>query len=159
MLEKVEGLSLEDRFNFCFAPVNIRDPKAMYHLLRFAQSYSMNVPVSLAMGVPKFSARNDMELLDLESKHQVVSMYLWLSNHFKEESFPYVKKAEGMASDIAELLGESLIKADWKPESRNQGKKGEDREEGYQRPRSMVKMQEKKRQEKENSGSVEKVTV
>lgn len=152
MLEKVKGLSLEDRFNFCFAPVNIRDPKAMYHLLRFADSYSRNVPVSLAMGMPKCSARNDMELLDLESKHQVLSMYLWLSNHFKEECFPYVKKAEGMAGGIAELLGESLIKVDWKPESRSQGRK----EEGYQRPRSLVKLQEKKRQEKDLE-SVEKV--
>ncbi|KAJ0907652.1 putative RNA helicase [Helianthus annuus] len=157
MLEKVQGLSLEDRFNFCFAPVNIRDPKAMYHLLRFAQSYAQNVPVSLAMGMPKSSARNDTELLDLESKHQVVSMYLWLSNHFKEEKFPYVKKAEAMATDIAELLGQSLIKANWKPESRNQGKKSNDDEDGYQRPRSMVKLQERKRQEKDLK-SVEKVT-
>ncbi|KAM7515424.1 hypothetical protein LguiA_005007 [Lonicera macranthoides] len=29
MLEKVQAISLEDRFNFCFAPVNIRDTKAM----------------------------------------------------------------------------------------------------------------------------------
>ncbi|KAL8211274.1 hypothetical protein R6Q57_005711 [Mikania cordata] len=158
MLEKVQGLSLEDRFNFCFAPVNIRDPKAMYHLLRFAQSYSQNVPVSLAMGMPKSSARNDTELLDLESKHQVLSMYLWLSNHFKEETFPYVKKAEAMATDIAELLGESLIKVNWKPESRNQGKKGNDNEDGYQRPRSLVKLQEQKRQEKDLK-SAEKVTA
>ncbi|XP_076953392.1 DExH-box ATP-dependent RNA helicase DExH18, mitochondrial-like [Bidens hawaiensis] len=157
MLEKVQGLSLEDQFNFCFAPVNIRDPKAMYHLLRHAQSYSENVPVSLAMGMPKSSARNDTELLDLESKHQVVSMYLWLSNHFKEETFSYVKKAEAMATDIAELLGESLIKASWKPESRNQGKKN-DLEDGYHRPRSMVKLQKQKRQEKDLN-SIEKVTA
>nr|GEU58296.1 DExH-box ATP-dependent RNA helicase DExH18, mitochondrial-like [Tanacetum cinerariifolium] len=156
MLEKVQGLSLEDRFNFCFAPVNIRDPKAMFHLLRFAQSYSQNVPVSLAMGMPTCSARNDTELLDLETKHQVLSMYLWLSNHFKEETFPYVKKAEAMATDIAELLGQSLIKANWKPESRNQGKKHNDKDDGYERPRSMVKLQDKKRQEKD-SQSVEKV--
>ncbi|KVI08607.1 DExH-box ATP-dependent RNA helicase DExH18, mitochondrial [Cynara cardunculus var. scolymus] len=158
MLEKVQGLSLEDRFNFCFAPVNIRDPKAMYHLARFAQSYSQNVPVSLAMGMPTASARNDTELLDLETKHQVVSMYLWLANHFKEETFPYVKKAETMATDIAELLGESLIKASWKPESRNPGKKRNDNADGYQRPRSLVKLQEKKRQEKD-SESVEKVSA
>ena len=56
MLEKVQGLSFEDRFNFCFAPVNIRDPKAMYHLLRFASAYSQNVPVNIAMGMPKGSA-------------------------------------------------------------------------------------------------------
>ncbi|KAI5648106.1 hypothetical protein M9H77_34111 [Catharanthus roseus] len=149
MLEKVKGLSLEDRFNFCFAPVNIRDPKAMYHLLRFASLYSQKLPVNIAMGVPASTARNDSELLDLETKHQVLSMYLWLSNHFEEDKFPYVKRAELMATDIAELLGQSLTKASWKPESRQSGKqKTQEKDGGYDRPRSLVKLQEKKRQEK-----------
>lgn len=148
MLEKVQCLSLEDRFNFCFAPVNIRDPKAMYHLLRFASSYSQNLPVSIAMGVPKASAKNDTELLDLETKHQVLSMYMWLSYRFKEDTFPYVKKAEKMAEDIAELLGESLTKANWKPESRNaKNRESQKKEDGYQRPRSLIKVQEKNRRE------------
>ncbi|CAH9057812.1 unnamed protein product [Cuscuta epithymum] len=122
MLEKVSGLSLEDRFNFCFAPVNIRDPKAMYHLLRFASSYGQSLPVNIAMGMPKCSARNDSELLDLETRHQVLSTYMWLSNHFKKGMFPYFQKAEAMAAGVAELLGESLTKACWKPESRTVGK-------------------------------------
>jgi ATP-dependent RNA helicase SUPV3L1/SUV3 len=144
MLEKVQGLSLEDRFNFCFAPVNIRDPKAMFHLLRFASAYSQKVPVNIAMGMPKGSARNDAELLDLETKHQVLSMYLWLSHHFKEETFPYVKKAEAMATDIADLLGQSLSKANWKPESRQAGQpKPRQKEDGNERPRSLVKLYEK----------------
>ncbi|XP_023514781.1 DExH-box ATP-dependent RNA helicase DExH18, mitochondrial [Cucurbita pepo subsp. pepo] len=143
MLEKVQGLSLADRFNFCFAPVNVRDPKAMYHLLRFASSYSHNVPVNIAMGMPKGSARNDMELLDLETKHQVLSMYLWLSQHFKEETFPYVKKAKVMATDIADLLGQSLTKANWKPESRQAGKPKSQSKEGHEKPRSPVSLYEK----------------
>ncbi|KAM7519843.1 hypothetical protein LguiB_018805 [Lonicera macranthoides] len=148
MLEKVQAISLEDRFNFCFAPVNIRDPKAMYHLLRFASSFAQKLPVNIAMGMPKCSARNDTELLDLETKHQVLSMYLWLSNHFKEETFPYVKKAEAMATDIADLLGQSLIKACWKPESRNKPKsKPEENEDGHERPRSLIKLYKKKRDE------------
>ncbi|KAL2239675.1 UNVERIFIED_CONTAM: DExH-box ATP-dependent RNA helicase DExH18, mitochondrial [Sesamum indicum] len=143
MLERIQGLSLEDRFNFCFAPVNIRDPKAMYHLLRFASSYAQKLPVNIAMGMPKCSARNDSELLDLETRHQVLSMYLWLSNHFEEERFPYVKKAETMATDIAQLLAESLIKANWKPESRNAGKsKPQEKEDGYERPMSLIKLRE-----------------
>ncbi|KAJ4973911.1 hypothetical protein NE237_007085 [Protea cynaroides] len=149
MLEKVEGLSLQDQFNFCFAPVNIRDPKAMYHLLRFASSYSQNVPVSIAMGMPKGSARNDAELLDLETKHQVLSMYLWLSHHFKKDNFPYVQKVTEMATDIAELLGQSLTKANWKPESRQAGKsKPQGKEDGYKRPMSLIKVYQKKRDEK-----------
>lgn len=143
MLEKVQGLSLEDRFNFCFAPVNIRDPKAMYHLLRYATSYAQNLPVNIAMGMPKASAKNDTELLDLETKHQVLSMYLWLSHHFREETFPYVKKAEAMATDIADLLGQSLTNACWKPESRKQ--KPQEKKEGYERPKSIVQILEKKR--------------
>lgn len=144
MLEKIQGLSLENRFNFCFAPVNIRDPKAMYHLLRFASSYAQKLPVNIAMGIPKCSARNDSELLDLETRHQVLSMYLWLSNHFEEERFPYVKKAETMATDISKLLGESLINACWKPESRNAGKsKHQNEEDDYKRPTSIIKLHQK----------------
>ncbi|XP_068643813.1 DExH-box ATP-dependent RNA helicase DExH18, mitochondrial-like isoform X2 [Aristolochia californica] len=145
MLEKVQGLSLEDRFNFCFAPVNVRDPKAMFHLLKFASSYSQNLPVGIAMGMPKGSARNDTELLDLESKHQVVSMYLWLSNHFTEETFPYVEKATTMATDIADLLGQSLAKACWKPESRNAGRP-KPQQDGYERPSSLIQEYHQKRQ-------------
>lgn len=169
MLEKVQGLSLEDRFNFCFAPVNFRDPKAMYHLHRFAALYSIKVPVSIAMGMPKGSARNDAELQDLETKHQVLSVYLWLSQHFKKEIFPYKKKAEEMAIDIADLLGQSLIKACWKPESRQGGnprpqqkEDGHERHkgDGYRRPNSLVKIYEKKRQEKELlQGHSQKVVV
>ncbi|GAV72329.1 Helicase_C domain-containing protein/SUV3_C domain-containing protein [Cephalotus follicularis] len=145
MLEKVQGLSLEDRFNFCFAPVNIRDPKAMYHLLRFASAYSQNVPVNIAMGMPRGSAKNDQELLDLETKHQILSMYLWLSHHYEEGTFPYVQKAEAMATDIAGLLGESLTKACWKPESRQARKpKPEQKKDGYERPRSIIRKKQEK---------------
>lgn len=144
MLEKVQELSLEDRFNFCFAPVNIRDPKAMYHLVRFASAYSQKVPVNIYIGMPKASASSDAELLDLESKHQVVSMYLWLSQHFERENFPYVQKAETMATDIAGLLAESLFKANWKPKSRNTGKPTpQPKADVYDRPRSLIKLKEK----------------
>ncbi|XP_021673167.2 DExH-box ATP-dependent RNA helicase DExH18, mitochondrial [Hevea brasiliensis] len=161
MLEKVQGLSLEDRFNFCFAPVNIRDPKAMYHLLKFASSYSQKVPVGIAMGMPKGSAQNDSELLDLETKHQVLSTYLWLSHQFKEETFPYVKKAETMATEIADLLGQSLIQARWKPESRKAGKpRPQQQKDGFERPKSLIK-QYIERRKKQNSSQEcsEKVAV
>ncbi|KAL5722745.1 RNA helicase [Ranunculus cassubicifolius] len=139
MLEKVPTLSLHDRFNFCFAPVNIRDPKAMYYLLRFASSYGQNLPSSITMGVPKESARNDTELLDLETKHQVLSMYLWLSLHFDKEKFPYFQRAATMATDIADLLGQSLINVSWEPESRNPGSKPPPDEDAYKRRTSIVK--------------------
>lgn len=177
MLEKVKDLSLEERYNFCFAPVNVRDPKAMYHLLRFAQHYSQDRPVGIAMGLPKCSARNDAELLDLETKHQVLSMYLWLSHHFKEETFPYVQKAEAMAVSIADLLGKSLAKVCWKPESRSQGKSKKIMQEGgheedatardayerpsdvYERPQSLIKVFTKNRQDESTQKYREQLTV
>ncbi|XP_050228972.1 DExH-box ATP-dependent RNA helicase DExH18, mitochondrial [Mercurialis annua] len=161
MLEKVQGLSLEDRFNFCFAPVNVRDPKAMYHLLRFASSYSNKAPVAIAMGMPRGSARNDAELLDLETKHQVLSMYLWLSNQFAEETFPYKKKAEAMATEIADLLGESLINARWKPEPKQAEKpKPQQKGDGYDRPSSIIRRYKKRTEEKQSSQeSSKKVAV
>ncbi|XP_028806433.1 DExH-box ATP-dependent RNA helicase DExH18, mitochondrial [Neltuma alba] len=167
MLDKVPGLSLKDRFNFSFTPVNVRDPKAMYHLLRFATTYSQNGPVNIAMGMPKGCARNDAELIDLETRHQVLSAYLWLSNQFNEDNFPYVKKAEAMANDIAKLLGQSLSRANWKPESRGNAAKGntakkegqpastnavelktEKKGFGYARPQSLIKLFNKKQHEK-----------
>ncbi|KAG8662333.1 DExH-box ATP-dependent RNA helicase DExH18, mitochondrial [Manihot esculenta] len=161
MLEKVQGLSLEDRFNFCFAPVNIRDPKAMYHLLKFASSYSQKVPVGIAMGMPKGSAQNDSELLDLESRHQVLSVYLWLSNQFKGETFPYVKKAEAMASEIANLLGQSLIQARWKPGSRQAGKpRPQQQKGGCEKPSSLIRRYIERRKENDSPQECsEKVAV
>ena len=94
--------------------------------------------------MPKGSATNDAELLDLETKHQVLSMYLWLSQHFNRDNFPYVQKVEAMATDIADLLGKSLIKANWKPEARKTGKpKPQQKTDGYERPRSLIKDYEK----------------
>eukprot|EP01018_Ginkgo_biloba_P029833 Gb_28353 [translate_table: standard] len=118
MLDKVTGLSLQDRYNFCFAPVNTRDPRAMATLLKFASSYSKNLPVRIAMVVPTTSAKSDMELMDLETRHQVLSMYLWLSHHFRKETFPNKETAEHMATSIVDILGQSLAKACWKPECR-----------------------------------------
>ncbi|KAG6550511.1 hypothetical protein Mapa_007879 [Marchantia paleacea] len=111
MLEKVKGLSLEDRFNFCFAPVNVRDPQSMGALYRYATAFSQKIPVHVEMGVPSSSARDEFELLDLEARHQVLSMYLWLSQHFPGDLFPQKEEAGEMASQIAVLLGQSLVQS------------------------------------------------
>ncbi|KAL2623078.1 hypothetical protein R1flu_003283 [Riccia fluitans] len=111
MLEKVKGLSLEDRFNFCFAPVNVRDPQSMGALYRYATAFSQKIPVHVEMGVPSSSARDETELLDLEARHQVLSMYLWLSQHFPGDLFPQKEQAGELASQIAVLLGQSLVQS------------------------------------------------
>lgn len=111
VLDKVKGLSLEDRFNFCFTPVNVRDPQSLGALYRYALAFSQKIPVVVQMGAPLNSARDEFELMDLETRHQVLSMYLWLSQHFPEELFVQKAKAAEMATHIATLLGQSLVQS------------------------------------------------
>ncbi|KAG0584350.1 hypothetical protein KC19_3G204900 [Ceratodon purpureus] len=111
VLDKVKGLSLEDRFNFCFTPVNVRDPQSLGALYRYALAFSQKIPVVVQMGAPLNSARDEFELMDLETRHQVLSMYLWLSQHFPEELFVQKDRAAEMATTIATLLGQSLVQS------------------------------------------------
>ncbi|XP_002967973.2 DExH-box ATP-dependent RNA helicase DExH18, mitochondrial [Selaginella moellendorffii] len=108
-LDAIGGLSLEDEYNFCFAPVNSRDPKSMGSLQRFASAYSRKIPVRLSMGMPQRTASDNAGIYDLETRHQLLSMYLWLSQHFPAPAFPERHQAAEMASKIAEMLGESLV--------------------------------------------------
>lgn len=112
VIDKVKGLTLEEKISFILAPVNSRDSKVVGALLSFALAYSKRLPVHLAMATPTGSARSVLQLMDLEARHQVLSLYLWLSQHFHEEYFPQKEQAEQMAADIAFTLGESLAQTD-----------------------------------------------
>lgn len=112
IIDKVQGLTMEDKMSFILSPVNSRDPKVIGALLSFALAYSKKLPVHLAMVAPMGSARSVLQLMDLEARHQVLSLYLWLSQHFPEEYFPQKEQAEQMAAEIALLLGESLAQTD-----------------------------------------------
>ncbi|KAF4378542.1 hypothetical protein F8388_022363 [Cannabis sativa] len=80
-------------------------------------------------------------LLNLGTKHQGLSMYLWLTQLFKGDNFPYVKKVQAMAIDIADLLG--------KPEERNAGKpKPQQKADCYERPLSLIKQYDQERHKK-----------
>lgn len=111
VIDKVQDLSLEDKLSFILAPVNSRDAKVVGALLSFALAYSRKLPVHLAMGAPTESARSVLQLMDLEARHQVLSLYLWLSNRLHEEYFPQKEQAEEMAAEIALIMGESLAQA------------------------------------------------
>ncbi|MCO5551433.1 hypothetical protein L7F22_004936 [Adiantum nelumboides] len=111
VIDKVKDLTLEDKMSFILAPVNSRDAKVVGALLSFALAYSKRIPVHLSMGVPIGTARSVLQLMDLEARHQVISLYLWLSHHLPEEYFPHKEQAEQMAADIALIMGETLALA------------------------------------------------
>ncbi|KAH7434613.1 hypothetical protein KP509_06G026000 [Ceratopteris richardii] len=114
VIDKVKDLTLEDKMSFILAPVNSRNPKVVGALLSFALAYSRRLPVHLAMGAPTESARSVLQLMDLEARHHVLSLYLYLSQRLPEEYFPQKEQAEQMAADVALVLGQSLVQTNIK---------------------------------------------
>ncbi|CAI5974556.1 unnamed protein product, partial [Closterium sp. NIES-65] len=144
MLDKIKGLTLRDRFAFCSAPANARDPTVMAALLRFAHQYAEGKPVPLlsggrgeeeklgdeersggweggkgrpggdsagqwVRGTWQRTAASD--LMALETKHQVASLYLWLSYQFPEGAFPDASLATDKAQNAAKQLSTALLEA------------------------------------------------
>ncbi|CAI6001252.1 unnamed protein product [Closterium sp. NIES-64] len=144
MLDKIKGLTLRDRFAFCSAPANARDPTVMAALLRFAHQYAEGKPVPLlsggrgeeeklgdeersggweggkgrpggdsagqwVRGTWQRTAASD--LMALETKHQVASLYLWLSYQFPKGAFPDASLATDKAQNAAKQLSTALLEA------------------------------------------------
>mmetsp|Transcript_3011 Transcript_3011/g.4587 ORF Transcript_3011/g.4587 Transcript_3011/m.4587 type:complete len:823 (+) Transcript_3011:129-2597(+) len=75
-------LTLSDRFVFGTAPVDLRDGISINMLYYYAAMYATKRPVPLKIRFAKGKPRDVVELTDLCSKHNVVDLYLWLSNRF-----------------------------------------------------------------------------
>ncbi|MCO5591251.1 hypothetical protein L7F22_045232 [Adiantum nelumboides] len=108
MIDTIDNLTLEERFTFCFSPVNGRNTKAVGALFQYARSYSERTPLQLLVGRPSLSPHIDFQLMDLEEKYHLLSLYLWLSHHFPVEYFPQIQEAQRMSLEIASTLGQSL---------------------------------------------------
>ncbi|CAI5466129.1 unnamed protein product [Closterium sp. Yama58-4] len=111
MLDKIKGLTLRDRFAFCSAPANARDPTVMAALLRFAREYAEGNPPAgeWVRGTWRKTAASD--LMALETKHQVASLYLWLSYQFPKGAFPDASLATDKAQNAAKQLSTALLEA------------------------------------------------
>eukprot|EP00850_Spirogloea_muscicola_P016733 SM000138S00040 [mRNA] locus=s138:164928:169646:- [translate_table: standard] len=107
-LDKVEGLSLQDRYTLCFSPVNVRDGMCMHALVMYAEALGHGQPVRLAVHDPSLAVHEDWELMDLELRHQVVSLYSWLSQQFPDKDFPDAERAEALGAEIAGCMGTRL---------------------------------------------------
>jgi ATP-dependent RNA helicase SUPV3L1/SUV3 len=75
-------LSLEDRFIFANAPVNIRDHLNMNILYHFAAGYAQQRPVGTNVRISGQPPEDIFQLTDLCIKHAVLDLYLWLSFRF-----------------------------------------------------------------------------
>ena len=108
-LERIEGLSLRDRYNLIVAPVNTRDPLIMREFIRYAETFAAGKPVVPALDVDTTTApSSERELARLESMHQLMSLYLWLSYRFDEGAFPKREEASNFANSIIALVEKGL---------------------------------------------------
>ncbi|KAH9295761.1 hypothetical protein KI387_039349, partial [Taxus chinensis] len=83
-------LGLQERYIFCISPVDIKDNISAQGLIQFAEAYAKKGRVHLqeiftpeTLRIPK----THNALIELESIHKVLDLYVWLGFHF-EESFP-----------------------------------------------------------------------
>ncbi|XP_031473792.1 ATP-dependent RNA helicase SUV3, mitochondrial [Nymphaea colorata] len=115
-------LSLEDKYLFCISPVDMNDEISGQGLVQFAESYSKRGVVHLkeiftpgTLRVPK----SQNELMELESIHKVLDLYVWLSFRL-EESFPDREVASAQKEMCNLLIEEFLERLGWqRPRARN----------------------------------------
>jgi len=75
-------LSVADRFIFSSCPVNISDSLSMTLLYQFAAKYALQRPVAVNIRLSLQAPRNLDEFGDLCMRHNILDLYLWLSNRF-----------------------------------------------------------------------------
>ena len=71
LLERVEGLSLNDRYLFCMAPVGPRNAQTVAALLHYAKRYSQQRAVGLSLTAPQEPPSTVSGMAQLETLHQV----------------------------------------------------------------------------------------
>ncbi|KAL0019761.1 hypothetical protein WJX79_003104 [Trebouxia sp. C0005] len=110
LLENVDNLSLEDRFDFCMAPAQIRDSRMAAALLHFAARYSSGMPATLDIALPDQVPTTAEELRQIEATHQVMSLWIWLSHRFGPEAFPGLEAVAAKSEAIIELMNQGLTR-------------------------------------------------
>jgi len=100
-------MAVTDAFTFCMAPVRANDQLSFSMLSQFADAWARGKPTALNIRFPPKPPKSVVELSDLCTKHNIVDLYLWLSNrfpgHFVERDMALRQKAFAIA-----LIQESL---------------------------------------------------
>jgi len=82
-------LPLKTAYPFCQAPINTNNPLVMTFLKKFAESWAIDHPTGLNVRLPNFAPKDVLQLSDLCTRHNIIDLYLWLSNRFP---FNFVEK-------------------------------------------------------------------
>ncbi|GLE11101.1 hypothetical protein PINS_up023409 [Pythium insidiosum] len=101
-------MKLSDRFTFCQAPVNLRNPLARRVFMDYARAHSRDESVKLDIYLPRYAPQSPDTLRDVEIKAQIIDLYLWLSFRF-ETTFVEHELALEMKGKALELVEQGLI--------------------------------------------------
>ncbi|KAM0944088.1 putative RNA helicase [Dioscorea sansibarensis] len=108
-------LTLYDKYLFCMSPVDMNDDISAQGLVQFAENYAKKGLVRLreiftpgSLAVPK----THNELKELESIHEVLDLYVWLSFRL-EDSFPDRELASSQKEICSGLIEEFLGRFGW----------------------------------------------
>lgn len=106
LLRDIE-LQLADRFTFCMAPANLRNPLARRVFVDYARAHARDESVQLDIYLPKYAPQTAEALRDVEIKAQIIDLYLWLSLRF-ETTFVEHDLALERKARVLELVEQGL---------------------------------------------------
>ncbi|RHY88485.1 hypothetical protein DYB35_008596, partial [Aphanomyces astaci] len=106
-------MPLAERFTFCTAPANLRNPLARRIFVDYAIGHGNQRSVPLDVYLPKMAPRNELALRDVEIKAKLIDVYLWLSYRFPD-TFKMQAEALEMKDRVLELVEEGLVNVTYK---------------------------------------------
>ncbi|KAF1314398.1 Atp-dependent RNA helicase supv3l1, partial [Globisporangium splendens] len=117
LLCDLEDLKLKDRFTFCMAPVNLRNPLARRVFVDYATAHARDESVKLDIYLPKYAPQTAEALRDVEIKAQIIDLYLWLSFRF-ETTFVEKDLALECKARVLELVEQGLVNTTYNREQK-----------------------------------------
>lgn len=110
-------LKLKDRFTFCMAPANLRNPLARRVYIDYATAHALDQSVKLDIYLPKHAPQTAESLRDVEIKAQIIDLYLWLSFRF-ETTFVEKELALERKAHVLELVEQGLLNTTYNREAK-----------------------------------------
>ncbi|TMW61750.1 hypothetical protein Poli38472_010813 [Pythium oligandrum] len=101
-------IKLSDRFTFCQAPANLRNPLARRVFVDYATAHAKDESVKLDIYLPRYAPQTAETLRDVEIKAQIIDLYLWLSFRF-ETTFVEHELALELKTKALELVEQGLV--------------------------------------------------
>ncbi|XP_068614217.1 ATP-dependent RNA helicase SUPV3L1, mitochondrial-like [Brachionichthys hirsutus] len=106
-------LTLRSRYVFCTAPINKKETFVCTSFLKFARQFSRDEPLTFYwvcrhISWPLDPPKNIKELVHLESVHDVLDIYLWLSYRFMD-MFPDTALVREIKEKLDDIIQQGVL--------------------------------------------------